>query len=250
LARRATLIKQLRDTYADLLVLDSGNALVGEAATLGNRTQGKIVIEAMNMIGYDAMVLGERELSLGPTILRQRMQEAAFPLLSANVVISATGELFAQPYVIREMGGHTVAIVGLTEPLSPIRVAGESEALLARDPIQFGVPYVQEAAQKADIVIVLSHMGTALDEQRAAAVPAIDLIVGGRDRVLRHPTRYNDSGPLITQVSIEGQVIGVVDLKIDPVGKVVRFSGRLEALGEEVPDDPEMRALLNKYANQ
>lgn len=214
----------MREKYGkNMLMLDSGSSLAGKAGTLGSKSKGKALVEAMNQIGYDAMTLGEQELRLGATVLRERLKEAKFPILSANVIITETGQLLVQPYVIREIGGLRVAIVGLTEQLGALpRVSGDKETLAARDPIQFGLPYIEKAAKESDVLIVLSHMGRAMDEALAAQAPAIDFIVGGRDRTLLHPTRVGQNGPLVGQSSIEGEVFGVAELTLDR--SIGRFS--------------------------
>jgi len=73
-----------------------------------------VIVEAMNLMGYDVMALGEVDLQLGEDALRQRIAEAQFAVLSANVIVQSTGELFAKPYVIMERGGRRIGIVGLT----------------------------------------------------------------------------------------------------------------------------------------
>jgi len=247
LARRATFIKQSREKYPQALLLDAGNALAGTEG-LAASTKGKANIEAMNLLAYNALALGELDLSLGPTILRERMKEARFPFLSANTVISQTGQLFAQPYIILNVGGRRVGIVGLTEPLPPLpRVAGEKETLLVRDPIQFGRPYVEKVVKEAEIVILLSHMGQALDEALAAQVSGIDVIIGSKDRTVLVPVRYGGAGPVIAQAGSQGQFVGFVELKIDRAGVVIAFSGKAELLTEKYADDPEVVKLLSKY---
>jgi 2',3'-cyclic-nucleotide 2'-phosphodiesterase (5'-nucleotidase family) len=239
----------MRDKYGrNMLLLDSGSALSGKAGTIGTKSKGKAIIDAMNLIGYDAMTLGEQELRLGATVLRERLKEARFPIISANVIISETGQLLVQPYVVREIGGLRVAIVGLTEQLGVLpRVSGDKETLASRDPIEFGRPYVEKAAKESDVLIVLSHMGRAMDEALAAQVPAIDFIVGGRDKTLVHPARVDQNGPLVAQASIEGEVFGVAELTLDRAGAVTRFSAKLEALQDNYTDDAAMVSLLSKY---
>jgi len=247
MARRATFIKQTREKYAAVLLLDAGNALAGTEG-LATTSKGAANIEAMNLLAYDAMTLGEQDLSLGPTLLRERMKEARFPFLSANTVISETGKLFAQPYVILNVGGRQVGIVGLTEPLPKLpKIAGEKETFLVKDPIQFGRPYVEKALKEAEIVILLSHMGQALDEALAAQVSGIDVIIGGKDRTVLVPNRHGAMGPVVAQAGSQGQLVGLIELKIDRTGAVAAFSGKSELLTEKFANDPDMLKLLDKY---
>ena len=106
-------MKEVRKTSENVLLLDGGNTLFG-SKPLVQQTQGQAIVEAMNLLGYDAMVLGDLDFLLGLDLLAQHMKEAEFPVLSANAVIQETDQLFATPYVIKEIGGHKVAIIGLT----------------------------------------------------------------------------------------------------------------------------------------
>jgi 2',3'-cyclic-nucleotide 2'-phosphodiesterase (5'-nucleotidase family) len=111
-ARRATVIEAERAAAQRLLVLDAGNALTGQA--LADSSKGKAVVEAMNRLGYTAMTIAEGELQLGLDELSTRMKEATFAMLSANVIVKSTGQLLAQPYIIVELNGLKVGILGLT----------------------------------------------------------------------------------------------------------------------------------------
>ena len=78
LARRASLIEQTRDSVEGaLLVVDSGNTLMGDPLSL--RSEGRVIVHAMNAMGYDALGVGTGELMKGPEVLRQRIGEATFP---------------------------------------------------------------------------------------------------------------------------------------------------------------------------
>jgi len=65
-------------------------------------------------MGYDAMALGEVDLQLGEDTLRQLIDDAHFPVLSANVIVRSTGDLFTAPYVVLERGGRRIGVIGLT----------------------------------------------------------------------------------------------------------------------------------------
>jgi len=126
LARRATFIKAARAENANLLLLDGGNTFWSRVSVTV-QSQGKVIVEAMNLMGYDAVALGETDLQLGEDILRQRIADAQFAVLSANVIVQSTGELFADPYVLLEVGGRTVGIIGVTgsESLLPASLGPE-----------------------------------------------------------------------------------------------------------------------------
>lgn len=240
-------MQEQRQNYEHVLVLDAGNAFTGVTGR-AQKSQGKVVVEAMSLIGYDAMALGERDLRLGATVLRQRMAEATFPILSANTAISETGELLAQPYVIERVADLRIGIIGLAEPMGAVpKASGDAETLFVYDPLSFSLPYLQAVIQEADVVILLSHMGKPLDEALAAQVPGIDVILGGRNAMILPPSRYDTTGPIITQAGSRGQIVGFLELRVNSTGEVTGFVGKFHALGENYPEDPQVRALLERY---
>jgi len=226
------------------LLLDAGNTLFGNQP-LAQQTQGQVIVEAMNLLGYDAMALGSEDFWLGLDVLRQRMEEAEFPILSANAVISGTDQLFATPYVIKEIKDHKVGIIGLTNQ-EAANTSGR--AIIVLDPLETLKNLMDEVSKEADIIIVLSHLGTVVDVQMAGEVEGIDLIVGGQSQdVLDPPLWIGESGPVIAQAGYQGQWIGVVRLEIDSRGKVAGHQGEIVLLGPDFADDPEMRAFLDQY---
>jgi 5'-nucleotidase/UDP-sugar diphosphatase len=243
MARRATKIKEERKVSENVLLLDGGNTLFGDP--LAQRTQGKAIVEAMNLLGYDAMALGDQDFRLGLDVLRQRMEEAEFPILSANVMTAGMDQLFATPYVIKKIGDHKVAIIGLTNQEATQAAGG---AIVVLSPLEALKHFMDEVSKEADIIIVLSHLGTEVDLQLASEVKGIDLIVGGQSRDVLNPPLWNEaSRTVIAQAGYQGSWIGVVRLDIDSQGTVASHKGEVVLLGEDFADDPEVIALLDQY---
>ncbi len=236
-------MKEVRKTSENVLLLDGGNTLFGNH--LAQETQGRVIVEAMNLLGYDAMVLGDQDFRLGLDVLRQRMEEAEFPILSANVVMAETDQLFAAPYVIKEMGDHKAAIIGLTNQEAANAAGG---AIVVRNPLKALKDYMAQVSEEVDVIIVLSHLGTVVDMQIAGEVDGIDLIVGGQSRDVLDPPLWDEpSSTVIAQVGYQGRWIGVVRLDIVSQGKVAGHEGQVVVLDDEFADDPEMRAFLDQY---
>ncbi len=181
MARRGPRLAQERDKATPLLVLAAENSLVGDREpALGTQGQSSVVV--MNMMGYDAMALGPKDLALGLETLRQRIAEAEFAVLSANAVVSATGELLAAPYVLRQWGDYQIAIIGLSGG------SGTPE-ISVLEPLQAARQAVQQVAAQADAIILLSHAGESVDQRIAENVPGIDLIISGGKKELDTPWR-------------------------------------------------------------
>jgi len=243
------MVKQERQAASHLLLLDAGDSLFGDRF-LGQQTQGKGVVEAMNLLGYDAMALGGGDMRLDLDTLRQRMAEAEFSFLSANVLLSGTETLLTEPYIIKEMGDHKVAIIGLTEPGAADAVQG---AVTVLHPIETACRYVAEVSSKASIIIVLSHLGVEEDMKLAGEVEGIDLVVSGTGQVrLGQAVQNETTGTLIVQAEVPspghaGRTVGVARLQIDGQGEIKSHQWATVSLTPDFADDPEIRALLGAY---
>ncbi len=231
------------------MLLDAGDTFYGEQG-LGLQTKGQVLVGAMNLMGYDAMTLGSLDFSIGMEELNKRIAEAKFPVLSANVIISETGKLLAQPYVIKALGGHQAAIIGLTnQEAATIASQVGSPPILVLDPIETARQYVAEVGEQADIIIILSYLGQDADQRLAAAVEGIDVVIGGLNGVaLAPPIQEATHGTLITQTGpILGRSVGALRLKIDSQGTVTDYTEQIYTLTPEFADDPEVREFLNNY---
>jgi 5'-nucleotidase len=253
-ARRATKITQERQQNEFVLVLDAGDSLTGDQDP-ARKTLGKSSVEVMNRLGYDALALGPKDLALGLTTLRQRIAEAQFAVLSANAVVAATGELVAQPYVVRAFAGHRVAVVGLSGTSSLEGSGSATGPITARDPLATAQKVMAELQGQADVIILLSHAGPQVDQQIADAVPGIAAIVGGGPGALAEPWRSAKTGTLLfhadqAQSGHAGRVVGVGRLTFDPQGKLTAYTWQAVQLGPDIVDDPAMAAWVQQQMSR
>jgi 2',3'-cyclic-nucleotide 2'-phosphodiesterase (5'-nucleotidase family) len=233
-ARRATKIADERKTGKPVLVLDAGNSLTGDQDP-ARRSEGASSIEALNLLGYDAMALGPADLALGPAVLRERIAEASFAILSANAVDKRTGELLAKPYVVREIGGHRVALVGLSG-------AVDTAEIRVRDPMSSVKDAVAAARPQSDEIIVLSSAGASANQQIADDVEGIAAIVGGGSGASSKAWASPRTGTPVFHADEAspghaGRVLGVARLAFDRDGALTDYTWKPFSLGPEVPDD-------------
>ena len=242
MARRATIIRQERSKAQHTLVVDAGAALMTDRDP-AKRTLGKSSVEAMNLMGYNAMALGLLDFApLTLDELRQRMAEARFPMLSANAYISGTEELFAKPYDVLEIADHRVGILGLTE-------AGSTPYIVATDPIEAALKWMPELRSKADIIIVLSHAGLETDVKIAEKVLGIDVIVCGRNMPLSKPLFVGRTGTVLfhSDVAIVGEAgrrVGVAYLSFGSKGQLAKYEWRNVTLTPDIAEDSELNGWL------
>jgi 5'-nucleotidase/UDP-sugar diphosphatase len=223
------------------LLLSAGDMIQGN--NWANLFQGESVMEWMNEMRFDAMVLGNHEFDFGQEVLKRRISEARFPILGANV----EGLDPLTPYVIKKVEGIRVGVIGIvTEdvPLSthPRNVAG----LKFISPIETVEKYIKELKEKADVIVVLSHIGYPSDRDLAEKVKGIDVIVGGHSHTkIVNPVAVGNT--LIVQAWEHGKALGVLDLSVKG-GKIIGFEGHLEEIRPEKDgEDSATLAILRKY---
>jgi 5'-nucleotidase/UDP-sugar diphosphatase len=247
-------IKQERQRGLPVLVLDAGDSLTGDVDP-AQATQGQTSVAAMNLLGYDAMALGPQDLALGLPVLRERIAEANFAVLSANVVDVASGAPVATPYLVRELGeyGLRVGIIGLSGG------PGDSKVSVA-DPLETAAKIVPQVAAEAEVVVVLSHAGLATDQRIAETVPGIDVIISGATyapdgaseaTAFETPWYAPTTGVMVVQADDPspghaGRRLGIARLNFDSEGQVAEQTWQRLLLGQEIVDDAEMARWLEE----
>jgi len=234
------------------LTLDSGDAISGTA--LSDVFQGYLDIEAMNRLKYDAMALGVHEFDYGLPVLQQRISEAKFPVLSANVVYADTGETFTKPYVILERGGIKIAIFGLTTAELENRVApAHFTGLKVLDPIETARTLVPQLRGMADVLVAVTHLGINEDIALSGQVPGIDLICGGMSHSeLQVPMKVGQT--LVVHDGYYGRTVGLLKLSFnrDAEGRLKRvwFDSQVEPLASKWVENSDYQKWLASYKQQ
>lgn len=208
------------------------------------KKKAEISLQAMAKMGYDAYNLGARELIFGQEFITSQIEKSGIPLLCANVMLAEEGIPFATPYLIKDLKGVRIGIIGLMSNLfiAP-RHKAEDKAILVRDFRQVASQLVPELKKECQIVIVLGHL--TLDEagELVEEVPGITAIIlawgmGAIDPPLEH------KGTLILSAGTQGTHLGELYLDLDREGRLQSYDSRLTALDKKVPYDPEIAGLL------
>jgi len=223
------------------LLLSAGDMMQGNA--WANLFQGESVIELMNTMHFDAMVVGNHEFDFGQEVLKKRISEAEFPILGANV----EGLGILKPYVIKEVNGIRIAIIGVTTEDTPVSThPRNASGLKFLSPMDTVNKYAVEFKNTADIILVLSHIGYQVDRTLAEQVEGIDIIVGGHSHTrVGNPSIVGKT--IIVQAWEHGKVLGVLDLTIDD-GKIMKAEGHLEEIRPDIgEEDRNTLAVLQKY---
>ena len=221
-----------------VLLLDAGGTLLGQQ--LANDTQGRVIVDGMNLMGYDAMGLGLQDFAQGVDLVQARALEARFPFLSANL-LSIYGTPAFKPYVVIEKEGVRFGIIGVSDPtigqLSTVR-----GTLVVTDAVTSVQQFVAEARPRSDVVIVLSSLGIEMDRNLARRVPGIDVILSGKTRwVMMEPEWVGDTA--IAAAGYDGEWLGRLDAIATAEG-LEQAAVQIYDLVPEIADDPEMNELL------
>lgn len=258
-AHLATLIKQVRASRPHALLLDGGDTWQGSATALW--TQGQDMVDACKLLGVDIMT-PHWEFTLGAARVKHIIEhdfQGKINFLAQNVTTTDFGDPVFEPYVIREMKGIPVAIIGQAFPYTPIA----NPRHLVPD-WSFGIQeermqkMVDEVRQKgAQAVILLSHNGMDVDLKMASRVTGIDAIMGGHthDGIPAPIVVGNSKGQtLVTNAGSNGKFLGVLDLDVR-AGQVQGFQYKLlPVFSNLLPADPAMHALIEQvrspYKNQ
>jgi len=241
-----TAIDALRAQYKNSLFLHAGDVFQG--SLYFTQFNGMADLDFLNSMGLDAMVTGNHEFDKGPTALVDFAEDAKFPIVAANLDLSAEPALAGviKPYVIKEIAGARVALLGLANPDTPyISSPGPNVKFL--DPAESTMKYVKELEGKGvNKIVVLSHLGYDLDLALVSKVSGVDVVLGGHTHTLLgdftdvgkalnapYPTMVKDASGADVIVATSWQwanAVGVLDLQFDGAGKVLSFTGTSKLL--------------------
>ncbi|OYX32521.1 MAG: thiosulfohydrolase SoxB [Hydrogenophilales bacterium 32-62-9] len=251
-AHLKTLVDKMRAQRPGALLLDGGDTWQGSATSLWTNAQD--MVDACIKLGvnvmtphWEAMFGADRMME----IINNDFKKAGMDFVAQNVVTNDFGDQVFKPYVMKEMNGVKVAILGQAFPYTPIanpryHVPDWSYGI-RDDSMQ---KWVDEARAKgAQAVILLSHNGMDVDLKLASRVTGIDAIFGGHthDGVPQPVPVKNAKGvTLVTNAGSNGKFLGVMDFDVRG-GKVQSFKYRLlPVFSNLLPADPEMDALIKK----
>jgi 5'-nucleotidase len=248
--RLAGAVALARKEAKDALLLDAGD-LLGDSM-IADLTEGKAMVEALNHLGYDALSIGNHEPDFGTTILRERMKDATFTVLAANLIERKGSKLFAKPYVIKKAGGVAVGILGLAYPKTAWTTAAKNVAEVEfQDPVPAVKHYLTKMRDDgAELVVVLSHLGLGGDKLLAKAVEGIDVIVGGHSHN-RMSKAETVGTTLIVQAGAHCSDLGRLELTVER-GKITAHTCTLTLLDHDkvvAADDAErlLKRLLEPH---
>ena len=245
-AHMATVFNKIKEErYGKTIMLDTGDAWQGTGIAL--LTKGMAVVNVQNAMGYDAMT-GHWEFTYGEKQLLSNIKKLKFPFIAQNVTNATWGGLIFKPYIIKEVNGLRVGIIGQAFPYVPL--AHPSHFVKNWN---FGIDtgHAQKMVnklkneEKVDLVVVLSHNGLEVDRKFASLINGIDIIVGGHTHdILPAPQIINNT--IIVQAGTHGKFVGRIDLNVRDK-KIVDYDHKLIPIVTNwIKPDPEISGLIDK----
>jgi S-sulfosulfanyl-L-cysteine sulfohydrolase len=250
-AHLATLVKRMKASRPGALLLDGGDTWQGSATALW--TKGQDMVDAAKLLGVDVMT-GHWEFTLGMERVKEIVEKdfaGKVDFVAQNVKTTDFGDPVFKPYVIRQINGVPVAIIGQAFPYTPIAnpryFVADWEFGIQDENLQKQVDEVR--AKGAQVVVVLSHNGMDVDLKMASRVSGVDAILGGHTHDgMPVATLVSNKGgkTIVTNAGSNGKFLGVMDFDVK-AGKVSDFRYRLlPVFANMLPADAQMQALITK----
>ncbi|APB98687.1 thiosulfohydrolase SoxB [Polynucleobacter asymbioticus] len=250
-AHLSTLIKQLKASRPGALLLDGGDTWQGSATALW--TQGQDMVDAALALGVDVMT-AHWEMTLGEKRVMEIVQndfQKQISFIAQNISTTDFGDEVFAPYVIREMNGVPVGIIGQAFPYTPVanpRYFTPNWTFgIQEQNLQKTIEQVRQKGAKA--VVLLSHNGMDVDLKLASRVRGLDAILGGHTHDgVPIPVKVKNSGgvTLVTNAGSNGKFLGVLDFDVRG-GKVADFRYKLlPVFSKLLSPDPQMSQLITQ----
>lgn len=255
MARWATLIEQRRDERPVLLV-DTGN-FCARKRLKNQDVQDRFFFEAMKLLRYDALAVGENEILFGKKRLLETSRRNGFELVAANIIEKKSQTLLAAPYVIKEIGGTNLLFtrigalkVGIFSVVQPSLVYSADRLTRdyyeIEDPRMAALRTASELRKKGcTLVIALSHQMWDRSERLAGKVPGIDLVVSShRIKAKTHSEMHGGTllvGPGETKTSFTE----ILADRINGRWEITAVDRGSELL--ELADHPKFRGIKKQY---
>jgi 5'-nucleotidase/UDP-sugar diphosphatase len=253
IARLATLIKNIETenkvNHVKTFVLVAGDMLQG--TPMSTIFKGVPDIKCFNVMGVDAMTVGNHEFDFGLDNFERLKKSANFPFLSANIVYKKTEEQLAESFISLKITQNIeLTVIGVTTrelliTTNPLNV----EALKVLDPVPCVNGVFNDVKQKGP-VILLSHCRHKTDRKIAEAVQELTAIIGGHDQILLAPFRTVEGVPVF-QAFEKGRYLGRIDLAINPsTKKAVLISNDYIEITPGIKTDPKINKIVKHYDAQ
>ena len=245
-------MRQEKAKWPNSLALDAGDFMTGTplAKMDVNGATGGAFVQMINMVGYDAMTIGNHEFDNGQENLHKLLNMLNLDIVSSNLFVN--GKPFVdKPYMIYKVNGVRIGVIGIMlKELFEMTALKNLDGIEVKDPVATAQKYIDEIDPKTDLIILLTHNGVDNDMELANQVHNADIIIGGHSHT-RLPKPRKANNVLICQAGSYTRNLGrlTVDVQGD---SVAGFDYELiNTWADSVKDpNPELKALVDKYQSE
>ncbi len=247
-AALATVIRRERDGCAACILLNAGD--LAQGTPVSTIFQGLPVFELSNLLGIDAATIGNHDFDYGWMQTRKFISIVNYPMVSANMV-GKDGQAFAKPYVILQVNGLRVAVIGaMTETLPTLtfpKALGEWHAVSV---VETARRYAAELRPQSDLVVLLAHIDGREETAVLEQVPQVAVLVSGHIHTGIAEPRVVD-GRIMVRVKSYTEELGQLDLEIDTEKKApVSWKWKIVPIAAGTPQAPDVAERVQYWEDQ
>lgn len=220
--RRMNYIEQVRKENKNVLLFDAGDFLQG--TPYFNLFKGEVETEAMNMMRYDAVTLGNHEFDYGLEALEKVVRRAKFPIISSNYDFSGTPlNNLIKPYLIFKKDGVKIGVIAINIQPKGLIASGNYDGMKFLQPERVAneLALKLKTTDRCDMVICLSHLGYTADKRLVEQTRNIDIIIGGHSHTnMKTPDmlkNIDNKDVMVFQTAGRGIYVGRIDVELEKV---------------------------------
>lgn len=245
LSRIATVFNELRAQRAEEMVfIDGGDSIQGSGPAAW--TEGKVVVNPMNAIGLDVAIPGNWSVTYGAEAWKARSSEFNYKMIASNMA-DHDGNQLHDPYVIKEINGVRMGIIGFTEPAIPTRQPPFMSEGLKFQGSEVLQPLIDELRDEknADIIVLATHIGLPKAVALAETLKGVDILLSSDTHERTYePIIRGDTW--IVEPGAFGSFVGLLDIHVNEDNEITDRSWRLIELRPELfPEDPEVKKIVD-----
>jgi 5'-nucleotidase / UDP-sugar diphosphatase len=215
----ATVIRRERENCHDCILVNAGD--LAQGTPVSTIFHGLPVFEIANLLGFDAATLGNHDFDYGWMQTRKFLSVSKYPIVSSNVVGDRNEPITRDPYVILNVNGLRVAVLGaMTDTLKTLslpKLLGEWHTTPVAETVR---KYARELKAKSDLIVLVAHITGEEELDVLSHVPEIPVTVSGH---LHNgmPQALNEQGRVVVRVRGYGEELGRLELKVDTEKKAL-----------------------------
>ncbi|HCF81980.1 MAG TPA: metallophosphatase [Porphyromonadaceae bacterium] len=220
--RRMNYIEQVRKENKNVLLFDAGDFLQG--TPYFNLFKGEVETEAMNMMRYDAVTLGNHEFDYGLEALEKVVRRAKFPIISSNYDFSGTPlNNLIKPYLIFKKDGVKIGVIAINIQPKGLIASGNYDGMKFLQPERVAneLALKLKTTDRCDMVICLSHLGYTADKRLVEQTRNIDIVIGGHSHTnMKTPDmlkNIDNKDVMVFQTAGRGIYVGRIDVELEKV---------------------------------